>query len=58
MPRRRTNSVGVHARYRPLSPEQRANHVETLFMLGRLVVAQPTARRLQRTFVVLSLTSD
>jgi hypothetical protein len=58
MPRRWTNSVGVHARYRPLNPEQRADHVETLFMLGRLVVGLPTARKLRRTFIVLSLTND
>jgi hypothetical protein len=48
--------VGV-AGYRPLTPEQRADHVETLFMLGRLVVALARGR-LRRTFVVLSITND
>jgi hypothetical protein len=48
----------VSGNYRPLSPEQRAEHVETLFLLARLVVAQATARALRRTFVVLSLAND
>jgi hypothetical protein len=48
----------VKGPYRPLSPEQRADHVETLFLLGRLVVRLPTGRAVRRTFVVLSLSND
>jgi hypothetical protein len=48
----------VHGQYRPLRPEQRADHIKTLFLLGRLVVALPTARKVRRTFVVLSLAND
>jgi hypothetical protein len=48
----------VSVRYRPLTPEQRADHVETLFLLGRLVVALARARAVRRTFVVLSLSND
>jgi hypothetical protein len=47
--------VGVKAQYRRLTPEQRADHFETLTMLGRLVVLLPTHRAVRRTFVVMSL---
>jgi hypothetical protein len=44
--------------YRRLSPEQRADHVETLIMLGRLVVALPTRHRMLRTFVVMTIAAS
>jgi len=48
----------VSGRYRPLTPEQRADHVETLLLLGRLVVELARVRAMRRTFVVLSLSHD
>jgi hypothetical protein len=42
-------------RYRRLTPEQRADHVETLIMLGRMVVAMPTRHRVMRAFVVMTV---
>jgi hypothetical protein len=41
--------------YRRLSPEQRNDHIETLVMLGRLVIALPTPRSVRRAFVVMSI---
>jgi hypothetical protein len=50
--------VPVPDRDRPLLPKQRADRVQILFLLGRLVVAQPTPRAVRRAFVILSLTND
>jgi hypothetical protein len=41
--------------YRQLSPEQRADHIDTLVMLGRLVIALPAPRSVRRAFVVMSI---
>jgi hypothetical protein len=51
---RTVDSAGVKGQYRRLTPEQRADHFETLTMLGRLVVMLPTHRAVRRTFVVMS----
>jgi hypothetical protein len=48
----------VTGNYRPPTAEQRADHVETLYLLGRLVVALASARAVRRTFVVLSLANN
>ena len=41
-----------------MTPEQRADHVETLIMLGRLVVAMPTRHRVLRAFVVMTVAAN
>jgi hypothetical protein len=41
--------------YRQLTPEQRADHIETLVMLGRLVIALPAHRSVRRAFIVMSI---
>lgn len=41
-------------RYRQLTAEQRADHIEALFLLGRLVLALPNTRFMRRTFYVLN----
>jgi predicted RNase H-like nuclease len=46
----------VKAPYRRLTPELRAEHVEALAMLGRLVVALPPDRLQWRRFVVVTAT--
>jgi hypothetical protein len=46
----------VTAQYRRLTPEERADHVETLVMLGRLVVLKGARVRVaRRSFVVMSV---
>jgi hypothetical protein len=45
----------VKGKYRRLTPEQRADHVETLTLLGRMVTLLPTHRAVRRTFVVMSV---
>jgi len=40
--------------YRRLSPEQRADHVEALFLLGRLVDRLPQATFMWRSFFILN----
>jgi len=47
-----TSGVTGHRR---LTPEQRADHFETLTVLGRLVVALPKPRIMQRGFVVMTI---
>jgi hypothetical protein len=47
--------AAVKGQYRRLTPEQRADHYETLAMLGRMVVILPTHRAVRRTFVVMSV---
>jgi hypothetical protein len=49
--------TGVAA-YRRLTPQQRADHVETLIMLGRLVVGLPTRHRMLRAFVVMTVVAN
>jgi hypothetical protein len=44
----------VQAKYRRLTPEQRADHIETLTLLGRMLVLLPTHRAVRRSFVVVS----
>jgi hypothetical protein len=41
--------------YRQLTPEQRADHIETLVMLGRLVIALPAPSSVRRAFIVMSI---
>jgi len=43
-------------KYRRLSPEQRADHVEALFLLGRLVDGLPSVEFMQRSFFILNAT--
>jgi len=57
-PRGPVDMPAVPDRERPPSPQQRADRVQILFLLGRLVVAQPTPRAVRRTFVVLSIAND
>ena len=47
--------MAVKAKQRRLTPEQRADHFDTLTMLGRMVVMLPTHRAVRRTFVVMSV---
>jgi len=44
----------VQQPYRRLSSEQRADHVEALFLLGRLVDGLPTAAFMWRCFYILN----
>jgi hypothetical protein len=46
--------VELEAQYRRLTPEQRAEHIEALFLLGRLVARLPSARFMRRRFYVLN----
>jgi hypothetical protein len=41
-----------------LTPEQRADHFETLTLLGRLLIRRPTHRAVRRGFVVMSVALD
>ncbi|HEY0194771.1 MAG TPA: hypothetical protein VGC42_26845 [Kofleriaceae bacterium] len=40
--------------YRALTADQRADHFETLVLLGRLVIAMPPHPLMRRTFVVFA----
>jgi hypothetical protein len=46
--------VDVEPRYRRLTAEQRADHIQALFLLGRLVSALPPTAFMNRTFYVLN----
>jgi len=46
--------VELEARYRKLTADQRADHIQALFLLGRLVQALPSTRFMSRTFYVLN----
>jgi hypothetical protein len=41
--------------YRPISPEHRADHIEALVLLGRLVIRLPRVLSVRRGFVVMSI---
>ena len=45
--------------YRDITPEQRADHVDNLYLLGRLVIMLPPPERykVKRSFVVMSVPS-
>ena len=51
-------TFGVPAPYREITPEQRADHVENLYLLGQLVIRLPVRHEMRRTFYVMSLTED
>jgi len=44
----------VHGHYRALTPDQRHDHLETLVLLGRLVIAMPPNPLMKRTFFVFA----
>ena len=46
--------------YRDITPEQRADHVDNLYLLGRLVIMLPPHERckVKRSFVVMSVPSE
>ena len=50
-------SCSVPGQYRDITPEQRADHVDNLYLLGRLVITLPPPERyqLKRSFVVMSV---
>lgn len=50
-------SCSVPAQYREITPEQRADHVDNLYLLGRLVITLPPPERykVKRSFVVMSV---
>jgi hypothetical protein len=54
-PRGTAELPAVQARYRRLTPDQRANHVEALMLLGQLVVTLPTLHFVQRSFYVMTV---
>ena len=43
----------VNGQYRPLNAAQRADHIEALILLARLVIASPPPKPIRRTFVVM-----
>jgi hypothetical protein len=45
----------VRGQYRQITPEQRADHVDNLYLLGRLVLLLPAQHALRRSFVVMSI---
>jgi hypothetical protein len=51
------DSCGVEAPYREITPEQRADHIDNLYLLGRLVITLPPPARckVKRSFFVMSL---
>lgn len=51
----RSIPLRVNARFRPLTPKLRADHVATLTLLGRGVLRQPRQLLQWRKFVVVSL---
>jgi hypothetical protein len=54
MPRARGRPSGsVNGQYRPLNAAQRADHIEALILLARLVIASPPPKPIRRTFVVM-----
>lgn len=46
--------MNAEVQYRRLTPEQRADHVAALFLLGRLVDGLPPLRFMSRSFVILN----
>lgn len=50
----RYRRVNAEVQYRRLTPEQRADHVAALFLLGRLVDGLPPAVFMSRSFVILN----
>jgi hypothetical protein len=50
----------VDAPYREITPEQRADHIDNLYLLGRLVIMLPPPPRYQvkRSFVVMSVSTE
>ncbi|MEO7730133.1 MAG: hypothetical protein ABIY55_04115 [Kofleriaceae bacterium] len=46
--------------YREITPEQRADHVDNLYLLGRLVIMLPPPERckVKRSFVVMSVPTE
>jgi len=52
-------SSRVDGQYREITPEQRADHIDNLYLLGRLVIMLPPPPRcaLKRSFVVMSVAS-
>jgi hypothetical protein len=50
----------VSGPYRELTPEQRADYVDNLHLLGRLVILVPPPARFQvrRAFVVMSVPAE
>jgi hypothetical protein len=45
----------VNGQYRQITPEQRADHVDNLYLLGRLVILAPARHAVRRSFVVMSV---
>ena len=47
----------MDGQYRQITPEQRADHIDNLYLLGRLVVTLPPPPRytVKRSFVVMSV---
>ncbi|MBC7976011.1 MAG: hypothetical protein H7138_13650 [Myxococcales bacterium] len=43
----------MNAEYRQITPEQRADHVDNLYLLGRLVLLLPARHAVRRSFVVM-----
>jgi hypothetical protein len=43
----------VNGHYRPLNAARRADHIEALILLARLVIASPPPKPIRRTFVVM-----
>jgi len=41
-------------RYRALTPDQRADHLDTLVLLGRLLIGMPPNPLLRRSFFVFA----
>lgn len=41
--------------YRQITPEQRADHVSNLYLLGQLVIRLPIRHAMRRSFYVMSV---
>lgn len=50
----------MDAPYREITPEQRADHVDNLYLLGRLVIMLPPPERykVKRSFVVMAVPTE
>lgn len=53
--RRGPTHATVQAQYRRITPEQRADHIENLYLLGQLVIRLPRQHQLRRSFYVMSV---
>jgi hypothetical protein len=48
-------TFAVNGQYRQITPEQRADHVGNLYLLGQLVIRLPVQLAMRRSFYVMSV---